>query len=69
MPKVPATVSTGLGPKLGFAPAMLPYDLGSRALADETMAACREEANTVVCGALEALFERTGVKPKEVTAI
>ena len=45
---------------------LLDADAKPGALADESMQACRNEAETVVCGALESLFERTGVKPKEV---
>lgn len=33
---------------------------------DQTMQATREEAETVICTCLRDLFERTGVKPKEV---
>lgn len=32
----------------------------------QSMQAAREEAETIICGALEGLFARTGIQPKEV---
>ena len=34
--------------------------------AKETMAATRHEAELVICGCMETLFEQTGIKPREV---
>ena len=35
---------------------------------DKSMAAARAEAEAVICGSLAALFEKTGVRPKEVSS-
>ena len=59
--------NSGTGDATAWPPGIVRLlDAQPGSLADETMAACRHEAESVVCGSMEELFAKTGVKPKEV---
>jgi hypothetical protein len=57
--------NSGTGDKTAWPPGIVRcFDPNLRQ--DESMETAREEAETIICGALEGLFACTGIQPKEV---
>lgn len=57
--------NSGTGDKTAWPPGIVRC-ADPNARQEESMQAARQEAETIICGALEGLFARTGIQPKEI---